>query len=156
MLSLPIYNYIQSHSWVWPTLESLHFIGLCILFGSLVIVDIRLAGGLKNVPVKGVMRFVRFTLVGFCINLVTGILFILGDPERYFVNSAFQLKMLFIGLAGINAAYLSIKLSRSVLEPQTNALPTFNPSLRIKLTAIVSLCLWIGVIVLGRFIPYAE
>ncbi|MBU2977769.1 DUF6644 family protein [Alteromonas sp. C1M14] len=156
MLASSLYQYIQNQMWVWPTLESLHFVGLCLLYGSLLIVDLRLAGLFRGISVANVSRFIPLTLIGFFINLTTGILFIFGDPQRYFINPSFQLKMLCVLLACINAGFLSVLLGRYQSRSNRDAKDTTHLPISIKLSAILSLGLWTAVIVLGRFIPYVE
>jgi len=155
MLSTPIYNYIQSHGWVWPTLESAHFIGLCLLFGSLLIVDLRLIGAFKSIPINAITKYTGFAVLGFLINVITGVLFVFGDPQRYFINVAFQLKMLCIVLAIMNVAYLFLQLKFNEGKSAPSSVP-FNSRISVKFTAAMSLVFWTSVIVLGRLIPYVE
>ena len=42
LTATPLNSFITNNSWVWPTLESIHFLGLCLLFGSLLIIDLSL------------------------------------------------------------------------------------------------------------------
>lgn len=157
-------HYISVYSWIWPALESLHFIGLCLLFGSLLVIDLRIIGFASHASLKAIEKFIVITLVGFGINLVTGVLFLFGDPSRYFVNPAFQIKILLILLAIMNALYFpyrmrhhrthiaNIRMKKNHIEQSHNTpLP-----LDLKCVAGLSLLLWIGVIILGRLIPYVE
>ena len=61
--------------WLFPMAEILHFMGLSLLIGSLLVVDFRLLGFSRNFPVTAVYRFLPLALAGFSINLVTGIMF---------------------------------------------------------------------------------
>ncbi|MEG3767968.1 DUF6644 family protein [Alteromonas sp. 14N.309.X.WAT.G.H12] len=156
MLTSSLYQYIQIHMWVWPTLESLHFIGLCLLYGSLLVVDLRLAGVFPSIAVEKVTRFIPLTVIGFVTNVVTGVLFICGDPERYFINPSFQLKMLCVFLACINAVYLSVVLDRFQVANKGASTTIASLPVSIRLTALLSIGFWTAVIILGRFIPYVE
>ena len=162
-------HYIVAHSYVWPTLESLHFIGLCLLFGSLLLIDLRVLGVAQTVPYRAVEKFIIVSIIGFAINLTTGVAFLFGDPERYFVNPSFQLKILCIILALLNALYFSLRMkkyheplssdqeeSEKVLPVDTTLSIEMKLPVDIKLTAGLSLALWVAVIILGRFIPYVE
>lgn len=141
-------HYIVNHSYVWPTLECLHFIGLCLLFGSLLLIDLRALGVASTLPFSAVEKFILVSISGFGINLITGIAFLFGDPGRYFENPSFQLKMLCILLALLNALYFSWRMKkRSDIE---------KFSVDMKFAAGFSLVLWIAVIVFGRLIPYVE
>ena len=151
--STALNQFIQNTSWVWPTLEMLHFLGLCLLLGSLLIVDLSVIGFARDISLKLVDKFIIVTLIGFSINAATGIMFVVGDPDRYFVNVAFRLKMLAIVIAGCNAMYFTFRV-RPRIKAGGN---TFRDvGMDARLSAALSLFLWTSVIVLGRFIPYVE
>ena len=134
--------------WLFPMAEILHFMGLSLLIGSLLVVDFRLLGFARNFPVAAVYRFLPLALAGFGINLVTGTMFFFSDPFRYYPNIAFRLKMLFILLAGLNALYFALTIHRHTTEE--------NPGAAIKTVSALSFLFWVGVIILGRLIPYVE
>src|SRR5580658_6846239 len=84
---------VRESTWLFATGETLHFIGLSLLFGSLLIVELRLLGFLRGIPVRAALDFLPFALLGFLINLATGIEFFTADPFMYWPNPAFRLKM---------------------------------------------------------------
>jgi hypothetical protein len=144
-------NLVVGYAWTWPTLETLHFIGMCLLFGPIIIMDLRLLGFDRvTIPAMSVHALVPMTLLGFAINLITGILFLFGDPYRYAINISFQLKMLFVLLAGINAIYFWLKVT-PVLERSG---PNDEVPMGIKLVGLTSLASWTLVLCFGRLIPY--
>ncbi len=148
-----LHHFILSQSWVWPTLEMLHFLGLCLLLGSLLIVDLSVIGFARDISLRLVDKFIIATLIGFAINVFTGVLFVVGDPGRYFVNIAFQLKILLIVIAGLNALYFTLKVRPQIKAGANN----FSQlGLNARLSTGLSLCLWVSIIVLARFIPYVE
>jgi Family of unknown function (DUF6644) len=138
------------YAWTWPTLETLHFIGLCGLIGAILIMDLRLIGFQKTIPMSAVHRLMPVALAGFVINLVTGILFCFGDPHRYFINISFQLKMLFVVLAGLNFLlyFLKVEPSLAKLGPQDPMPPLA------KAIGAASILFWFAVLSFGRLIPY--
>ncbi len=143
---------VMDNAFVFPTLEMLHFLGLCLLFGSLLVVDLRVVGFARKVPIERVETFVRFALAGFAINLVTGTLFLVGDPDRYLVNYAFWAKMGLIVLSGLNTAYFVHRI-----RPQLTAgISSADLISGAQLVAWLSLTFWSCVIILGRLIPYVE
>ena len=142
---------VRDSIWLFPTAEILHFMGLSLLIGSLLVVDCRLLGVVHGFPVAAVYKFLRWSLAGFSINLVTGTMFFFSDPFRYYPNIAFRIKMLLILLAGLNALYFAVKVrSNSALTEGGEA------GTDIKTVSTLSLLFWLGVIILGRFIPYVE
>lgn len=147
-----LHAFITGNSWVWPSMEMVHFLGLCLLFGSLLFVDLRVIGVARKVPLKLVDTFIIVTLIGFSLNVITGTLFLVGDPGRYFINIAFRLKMVLIVIAGLNALYFTFRV-----RPQIQAgADSSTLSADAKFVAGFSLCLWTSIIVLGRIIPYVE
>lgn len=137
-------------AWTWPTLEILHFIGLSLLLGSIGVVDLRMAGSLKALSPLAAMRLLPLAAIGFVINLTTGTLFFFGDPARYAINIGFQSKMILVIIAGLNALWFFVKI-----EPQIHSWdPHGSPPMSARVVAILSLVTWLGVLLLGRLIPY--
>jgi len=143
-------SYVLALPWTWPILETLHFFGLCMLLGGLLVIDLRLLGYNKVIPAVASHQILPIVYIGLAINTITGILFYIGDPHRYFINISFQIKMLLYVIAGINALWYQFKLS-----PRIDALPpgAEMPS-EARISGAMSLALWFGVLILGRLIPY--
>lgn len=137
--------------WLWPLGEILHFIGLSTLVGIAGVLDLRMLGVAKGLPLAPLQRLIPWAIAGFLINLITGFLFFAGDPFQYIHNYAFWLKMLFIVLAGVNVAvFYALGLSR-----QIDAVgPGGDAPLGAKVVAGVSLFLWVGVMFWGRMLPF--
>jgi hypothetical protein len=143
-------KFIMTNPYLFPFLEMLHFLGLCLLFGSLLIVDLRVIGFARAIPLDRVEIFVRLTLVGFAINLLSGVIFVIGDSDRYLINIAFWSKMGVITLAALNTVYFVRRI-----RPQLVA-GNVKLSSDAQFIAAASLVLWTAVIILGRMIPYVE
>lgn len=144
-------NLVVGYAWTWPTLETLHFVGMCMLFGPIIIMDLRLLGYERlSIPAVSVHTLIPMTLAGFAINLITGIMFCFGDPFRYAINISFQTKMVLVVLAGINAIYFWTKIG-PILD---KAGPNDDPPVLVKAVGLLSLLTWVGVASFGRLIPY--
>lgn len=142
---------VTHYSWIWATSEALHFIGMSLLFGCIGVVDLRMLGVWKRPSVAGVNPLVRWGVIGFLINLVTGVLFIVGEPLQYVDNPAFRFKMLFLVLAGWNVLLFYV----TGVADQVESLEEEDEApFSAKLIAGTSLFLWSGVIFLGRMLPY--
>ncbi len=141
---------IVGNIWVFPALETLHFIGLILLMGSLLIIDLRFVGFAPRIPLNAVQGFLPISLLGFVINLTTGILFLFSDPLHYYSNLAFRLKMLAVLLAGLNAIWFKVSLNLEAASTESSR----NPRMLVRVIAGLSLLLWTSVIVFGRMIPY--
>jgi hypothetical protein len=138
--------------WVFPALETVHFMGLCIMFGSLLVIDLRVLGVARFIPMRPALSFIPVALVAFMVNLVSGIGFFSADPFRYYTNIAFRWKMILILVAGLNALWFWL-----AKHGRLSSLPDgVQADITAKFIAGLSLVLWIAVIVLGRLIPYVE
>ena len=134
--------------WAWPTFETLHFIGLCLLFGVAALLDLRVLGMMKSVPFPALHRLLPWGILGFGVNLVTGILFFVANPEQYTENVAFHWKIVLIVLAGINVIYFTIFDAPWALQPGDDA------PLTAKVAAATALFLVFGVMYFGRMLPF--
>ena len=140
---------LMQMQWAWPAAESVHFIGLTLLFGSIAAWDLRLLGVAKSVPLAAFHRLVPISVVGFTLNAATGSLFLMTFPDQYIYNSAFHLKVLCLALAGVNVLVF-YATSRHLLSAGVHAaLP-----LRARVAGAVSLLCWTAVIVFGRLITF--
>ena len=150
MMASDLSQWIQATYWLWPILEIFHFFGLTLLMGGLILVDLRMIGLFSDSGLEEVKKLLPLVIFGFLVNLITGVLFLFGDPSRYSINIGFQIKMILVLLAGCNAAIYHLKV-----EPLfSNLNLTDRLPLVIKITGFTSLTLWTGVLLLGRLIPY--
>ena len=142
--------YVNTHAWVWPTCETLHFIGMALLIGCVGILDLRLLGVGKQLPVRPLHRLIPYGIAGFVINLITGIIFFIGIPNQYAYNIAFILKMALVVIAGINVLvfYGTVYGATEALGPGDDA------PLKAKVVAAVSIVVWFGVMYFGRMLPF--
>jgi uncharacterized membrane protein len=138
--------------WVWPVLEDLHFLGLALLLGATGILNLRLLGFLKQLPVGPLHRFVPWGIAGLAINVITGILFFLGMPFFYVYNLDFHIKVFAVVLAGAN---LVLYCTRPFQDCELVKAGEDAPPIA-KFFAGSSIVLWIAVIVAGRYMPYFE
>ncbi|MDX1482427.1 MAG: DUF6644 family protein [Woeseiaceae bacterium] len=143
-------EWVLGSAWVWPILEIVHFVGLSLLLGSMLVVDLRLAGLFRRIDLAATHRLLPWAAIGFAMNLVSGTLFVLGDPARYYANIGFRFKMLLVLVAGLNALWFYLRIN-PVLRDRD---PHGDTPAAAKTIAVVSLATWAGVLLLGRLIPY--
>jgi len=136
------------HPWAWPMLETLHFVGLSLLFGVVLLGNLRILGVTRAAPLIDVHRLLPWGLWGFVINSVTGMMFFVGAAGQYYDNPAFHLKVVCMLLAGANVLYLTLFDDIWTLKAGQHA------PLSARLVAASQVCLWIGVIYFGRMLPY--
>jgi hypothetical protein len=137
-------------TWGWPVTESLHFIGLCLLVGSIGTFDLRLLGVAKRVPIASVHHFIPYGLAGFAVNIATGAMFVLTEPDQYVYNPSFHLKLLFLTIAGLNAGVFYLTCYREAF----GAAAGLEAPRRARVIAAISLGAWIAVIICGRMITF--
>jgi hypothetical protein len=138
--------WVVSSGYIWPTLESLHFVSLCVLFGSILVIDLRLIGFYRNACAPMVDLLIRLSLAAFAVNLATGLLFFAGNTYKYVGNAAFEIKLLLILAAGLNAWVYKMRLRHIV---QTDAVSAGSIA-----AGSLSILSWTGVIICGRMITF--
>ncbi len=143
-----IYDLMNTR-WGWPVAEVGHFTGLCLLMATVGMFDLRMMGLVRGLSLSALHRLVPIGVAGFLLCLATGALFVVAAPLEYIYNDAWQLKMLLMGIAGINMLvfYTSTTAKRVHALGPDEAVP-----LAARVIAIVSLFSWLGVITCGRVI----
>ncbi|HKF69676.1 MAG TPA: hypothetical protein VKB36_24190 [Vicinamibacterales bacterium] len=143
-------SHMRDVKWLWPTCETLHFIGLSLLIGGAGLFDLRLMGFMRRVPVSAVRDFMPYAIVGFVLNLVTGVAFFVMMPAQYAYSLTWYAKLLFIVIAGLNAMLFETTLGTRVLTlgPEEDTPTSF------KVVGAVSLFSWFAVLYCGRMLPY--
>jgi hypothetical protein len=133
-------------------LESIHVIGLAIVFGTILIIDLRLMGvASTNRPFQRMApEIVKWTWVGFAIALLTGALMFTTNATVYYHNTYFRVKMLLLLLAGVNMGVFESTTGRAVAK-WGEQVPTPASA---RTAAKVSLVLWVSIIVVGRLIGF--
>lgn len=137
-------------TWTWPLVESAHFLGLTLLFGSIAAWDLRLLGVARGVPITEFHRLIPFAVLGFVMNVTSGIGFLMAAPDQYIYNPAFHLKMTLVAVAGLNVLVFYVTIFRRV-----RTLRPAEPSpFQARMSGVVSLACWMGVIICGRMITF--
>lgn len=141
---------VRGSIWMWPVLESLHFVGMSLLVGTVGMFDLRLLGFARRVPVAALHRLIPFGVAGFLLNAATGICFLAAFPGEYLYNAAFQAKVAFFVVAGANVALFYTATFRRLrtLGPE-------DPSpIGARIAGLVSLVAWVGVMAAGRMLTF--
>jgi uncharacterized membrane protein len=135
-------------TWAWPLLESLHFVGLCLIFTALMTINLRMLGMMRQISYPALHRLLPIGMLGFGVNWVTGMLFFVQGPTPYMTSGIFYWKLAFMVLAGANFLYLTVVDETWALAPGDDA------RFADKLMATVSLACWVGVLYCGRMLPF--
>jgi hypothetical protein len=132
--------------WVWPASEALHFLGLALTFGVLLAVNLRILGVMRQVPFADLHRLLPWGMLGFGVNLITGMMFFVGTPQQYVQNGPFYWKVALLMFAGANFLYLTV-----FKKPWAEG---WNASPGDKAMAVSSMAVWLGVMYAGRMLPF--
>jgi uncharacterized membrane protein len=140
--------YVTGHTWVWPSSETLHFVGLSILFTVVLLVDLRILGVARKLSYSALYQILPLGMLGFAVNLITGMIFFIAAPEQYTKNPVFYWKIVFVVLGAINILYFML-----IDEPWTVGEGDEAP-LTAKLVAGSAIFLWVGVLFFGHMLPF--
>ena len=134
--------------WGWTIAEIVHFTGLCLLFGTVGMFDLRMMGLVRGLSLGALHKLVPYGVAGFVLSVASGFMFVVTTPDQYLYNPAWQVKMALLALAGLNMAlfYLTVARRLKLLGPDD------PPPLAARFFAVASLSCWIGVIAAGRVI----
>jgi hypothetical protein len=150
ILSTPASALMIDYRWSWPIAESIHFIGLMLMAGTVAVFDLRLLGVGRGIRPITLHRLLRFGIAGFSLSVVTGVLFISGAPDQYFFNRAFWFKSACLIGMGINVAVFYTRGFGRVREMG----PDDDASMDLKLMAALSLLFLTGVMLGGRMLTF--
>jgi len=147
----PISWEIGGTSW-FPFLESIHVIAAAFVVGTILMVDLRLLGiaAVKYSISTLSKELVPWTWGAFVITTITGLGMFITRAASHVVNPAFQWKMALLALAGANMAYFHFRVYKNIAQ-WDNAAPT---PIQLKIVGSLSLFLWSGVMLAGRWIGH--
>ena len=134
---------LGAHPWAYPMLEVVHLIGVALILGNLVLLELRVFGWASALPIEPLARLsLGLVGLGFGFAVVTGLLMFGTQPGELLANRVFTAKMALIMLAGCNAGWFHAR--RSLQLQDTTA----------RVSMLLSLIIWILVITCGRWIAY--
>jgi uncharacterized membrane protein len=140
--------WVRDSRWIFPAIEAVHIVALCILFGAILMLNLRLLGvTMKKKAVAALARELSpWVLVSLIIILASGILLFASEAMKAYASVPFQVKMLFLFGAMIFHYTLYGRLTKS---SDSSIGPVWG-----KLAAIISILLWLGVGLGGRGIGF--
>ena len=134
---------LQSHAWAYPSFEALHVLGIALLLGNLVALEMRVFGRAAEIPVQPFARLsLTISLVGFGLAACTGLLMFSTQPAELLANRYFLIKMGLLVVAGCNALFFHLRGSLRRMDGLARAL------------MLLSTAIWIAVVFCGRWIAY--
>jgi uncharacterized membrane protein len=143
---------IRDSLFLFPLLESVHVIGLAMVVGTIVVIDLRLLGSASTErPFKRVASdFLKWTWAAFAMTALTGALMFTTNATVYYHNFYFRTKMLLLVLTGINMLAFELTAGRTIHRwDKAPSAPGTG-----RTVAILSIALWIAIIFMGRLIGF--
>jgi hypothetical protein len=134
-------------TWAWPAAEGLHFIGMGLLFGILLVVNLRLLGMMKPVAFSVLHRLLPWAMLGLTVNVVTGMLFVIGLPSQY-AGWVFYWKVGLLMVGGAQLLYLTIA------DSPWNVGAGHSAPILARTLASAGIVAWLMVMYFGRMLPY--
>jgi hypothetical protein len=141
--------FVAETLWAYPLFETLHTIGMTLLVGSLGLVNLRVLGFKRELPIVGTLDLLPLAWLGFTLNLISGLALFSSDAVYFWSSITFRVKLTLILLGGINAFVLGQSVFREAREGYTAP-----AGAGVRLVAASSLLFWLGAIAAGRLIAY--
>jgi Family of unknown function (DUF6644) len=148
----PFSTGIRESTYIYPVIESVHVVSLCVFVGLLLLWDLRLIGiTLPRVAVSEVWtRLIPWIMLGAGLMVISGLLLFASDPVRFYGNVFFRIKAFCLFLALLNAIAFHLGIERKLVDWDTAAM---TPRAA-KIAGAVSIGLWSVIVVTGRFVAY--
>ena len=145
---------IRDSLFYFPLLESIHVLGLSLVVGTIVVIDLRLLGlaSTQRSFQKMASDIMKWTWAAFALTVLAGSLMFITNAAVYFHNSYFRLKIALLILAGLNVIVFQLTAWRSL--PRWDRSPAAPPIGRA--VAVITLALWVAMIVAGRMIGFTR
>jgi hypothetical protein len=142
---------LHESQYMYTIIESTHVLSIMLFVGTIAMVDLRLLGvAFPQTPVSQMLaRMLPWTIAGFVVLVITGVLLFYAIPIRTFHSLWFRIKMTLLLIGGINIAIFTFKVERDKARWDLGPVPAKS-----KIAASVSLSVWALVIVCGRLIAY--
>jgi hypothetical protein len=148
----PLSLAMRSNDYFFAIDETLHVLGVSMSVGLIMWVDLRLLGWLMpDKPVSAILEMLEpWAIVGFGLMFVSGVLLLLSEPMKCYTTTAFRIKVVMLILASLNVWYFHSRVYRHPVEWDNARVPPWTA----KCVGLVSLSLWFGIIIAGRWTAY--
>ena len=147
-----ISSLMRESTWLYPAIETIHLLGMAVLFGSIVLVDLRLMGIGRDIDPQRLFRFaILLTLAGFLLAGASGFMLFLTEASTFIASRLFVLKISLIFMLVCNAASVHLRIKQDI-RPYRDGGDEFPPLIRLQ--AVLSMLGWAAVLAMGRWLAY--
>ena len=141
--------------WLYPSVEIVHIVGIALLFGSIAVMDLRLLGVSRSIPVRTLARHVLpWSAASFLLIIPSGLLMFTAHASEFIDSGVFVIKMLLILAGVVNAALFHTITFRTADVWDTEEMRKLGPPPSARAAGALSLLIWISVIACGRLLAY--
>jgi hypothetical protein len=141
--------------WLYPSVEIVHIVGIALLFGSIAVMDLRLLGVSRSIPVRTLARHVLpWSAASFLLIIPSGLLMFTAHASEFIDSGVFVIKMLLIAAGGVNAALFHTITFRTADVWDSEEMRKLPPPPSARAAGALSLLIWISVIACGRLLAY--
>ena len=144
--------WVAESDYGYPTILTLHSIGMALVVGIMLIIDLRVLGVAKVISYSGLRKFFLFAWIGLGINAGSGTLLFLANYSAFLSNVAFITKIILLIIGGIATYFLSKDLQLHSITNHSIEIP----SNKARVIAAVCVFLWLGAITAGRIVGYTS
>jgi hypothetical protein len=145
-ISRVVGTFIAQTPWTFAATETLHMIGLTLLIGVVLLIDLKILGFMPSLPYATLDRLLPWGILGFGLNASTGMLFFVAAAYQYVENLAFNWKLVFLMAAGMNMLLFTFD---PTWTREGQPAPAYS-----KAIAVTALGLWVGVMFWGTMLPF--
>jgi hypothetical protein len=143
---------LRGSVWAYPLVNALHILGVALLVGAILPLDLRLLGAWRSVPLAPLWRVLTRTAgAGLGLAMACGTLLFITRASEYAASGLFISKMVMVGIGTVNAVALRT-LGPDAIAPMRSA--PEKPPLRVRLAGGISLAAWLTALMLGRLVGY--
>jgi hypothetical protein len=142
---------LRQSTWVYPITLTLHSVGLAMVVGVLLVIDLRIVGVTRSLPLLPLKRLMTLVWLFFAVNATTGIMLLTTDAMKFYYSTAFRFKMSAIVIGVVLALVMNssvLKMAGKYDRPEA-VIPASA-----KLLAVVSILMWMTAIGFGRYMAY--
>jgi hypothetical protein len=142
---------MRQWTWLYPIVEIAHILGFVCVVGAAVMFDLRLLGVSRRLPISGMAwHLLPWSWAGLGLVVPSGFLMFTAHATEMAANPAFRLKLILLGVAGLNAVFFERRTFRSVAAWDRD---TPAPAAA-RVAAVISLLAWASVISCGRLLAF--
>jgi hypothetical protein len=150
---LPLITALRNSRWTYATVNASHIVGIALLFGAIVPLDLRLMGCWRSVPIQALARIlVPVAGGGLALAIAAGFLLFATRATEYAALTLFWIKLALIGCGIANALLLRTATQWETSQSATDTVP---PP-RLRAAGALSIALWLSVIVCGRMLAFVD